>query len=54
MGLEAPCTTTKASGDRLYVLGKRSVGDVYSASSASGERLFRSSRNFGFSNRRFL
>ena len=36
--LEAPCTLTDSSGDELYVLAKRSAGDVEVAGGGSGSQ----------------
>ncbi|MCE2492662.1 MAG: hypothetical protein J4F40_08655 [Alphaproteobacteria bacterium] len=36
MGLEAPCTSTVASGDKLYSLSKRSAGDVEEGGGGKG------------------
>ena len=36
MGLEAPCTLTNASGDRLYVVSKRSEGDIEAGRGGEG------------------
>lgn len=36
--LEAPCTLTDSSGDQLYVLARRSAGDVAVAGGGSGSQ----------------